>query len=430
MKWNYQIAQSRIKLFGGLALAIVLSFSQSAWALGTASGTPINNLATLSYSVSGVAQTAIGSSPTGNSVGAGTNTVFVVDNKVNLTVLKQDGSRVNVTNGQVAATPLPNPPAFLTFVVTNTGNTTQDYKLSFTNPAAGATDPFGSTTNFATANCRTFLESGGAPLTLQIGTDTEVTATPYINNLAADGTQRVYLVCDTPVTATNLQTGVAGLIAEAVDAAGTAGAPSASYTVAQLTAANTQAGVEIVAADLAGTEAGDVARDAKASDRDTYIIATATLTVTKTATPICDPFNGPIASNPKNIPGADVQYAITIANTGSVAATLTSVSDTLVVALLTFDPALNSGATAAGCVSGGGTSLSATGFGAKAGPGVGPGVTAPGVAADAVSAGATFASPNITINFSTLTTGAIAAGTASTLAASSFITVYFNAFVK
>ena len=41
-------------------------------AAGTASGTSINNLSTLNYSVGGVAQPAIGSSPTGNTSGAGT----------------------------------------------------------------------------------------------------------------------------------------------------------------------------------------------------------------------------------------------------------------------------------------------------------------------------------------------------------------------
>ena len=351
-----------------------------------------------------------------------------MDNKVNLTVARTDIARVNAVNGQVAATPLPNPPAFLSFIVTNLGNTTQDFKLSTANPAVGATDPFTGVTTFVTSNCRVFLEAN-ANTTLQIGTDTEVTTTLYINNLAADGTQRVYLVCDTPAGATNGQTGVADLVAEAVDQAGTAGAQSASYTVAQLTAANTQAGVEIVAADLAGTfAAGDIARDAKASDRDTYIIATSVLSVNKTVTTLCDPFNG--STNPKNIPGAAVRYAITVANTGSAAATLAQITDAI-NASLAFNTDLISGAGAGtNCVAGTG-SLSASGFRAETGAGVGPGTigTAAATTAGATKAGAV-GTETVTINFPTLATSAIVAPAGATLAAASFITVYFNTFVQ
>ena len=424
MKLNFLTGSKGLKLASGAAVAVALSFSQSAFAAGTASGTVVSNSATLGYSVGGVAQPAVVSDgDTGTAGIQATN--FTVDNKINLTVVRQDAARVPAVNGQVAATPVPNPPAYLSFLVTNLGNTTQDFKLSNTNPAVGAVDPFTGVTTFATSACRTFIDAN-ANTTLEIGTDTEVT---YINNLAADATQRVYLVCNTPLTATNGQTAVAGLIAEAVDQAGTSGTPSASYTAGQLTAANTQAGVEIVAADLAGSETGDIARDAKASDRSTYIIATSVLSVLKTVTPVCDPFNA--NTNPKNIPGAAVQYAITIANTGSAAATLTTVTDTL-VAQLAFDPKLNSGAApATNCVSGNATNtLSATGFAAKTGTGVGPGVTAPGVAADAATAGATIAGSAITVNFATLVTSSITAGTGNTLAAGSYITVYFNAFVQ
>src|SRR5262245_14493088 len=60
-------------------------------AAGTLAGTPINNLATLNYSVGGVTQNAIGSTEGGNTAGAGTPTSFVVDNKVNLSVGTTDG---------------------------------------------------------------------------------------------------------------------------------------------------------------------------------------------------------------------------------------------------------------------------------------------------------------------------------------------------
>jgi uncharacterized repeat protein (TIGR01451 family) len=425
MKFKVQSAPSQTKLFGGLIIAALLMFSQSVWAVGTASGTNVTNSATLSYNVGGVAQPNVVSDDP--SVAGQQSTNFVVDNKVNLTVARQDAARVGAVNGQVALTPLPNPPAYLSFLVTNLGNTTQDFKLTTANPAVGATDPFTGVTTFVTSNCRVFLEAN-ANTTLQIGTDTEVTATLYINDLAADGTQRVYLVCDTPAGATNGQTGVADLTAEAVDAAGTVGAQSGSYGAA-LTAANTQAGVQVVAADLAGTfAAGDIARDAKASDRDTYIIATAVLTVNKTITTLCDPFNGD--TNPKNIPGAAVRYAITVANTGSASATLSQITDAI-NASLAFNTDLISGVGAGGnCIAGTG-SLSASGFRAETGAGVGPGTIATAVAttAGATKAGAVGAE-TVTVNFPTLATSAIVAPAGATLAPTTFITVYFNAFVQ
>lgn len=66
-----------------------------------------------------------------------------------------------------------------------------------------------------------------------------------------------------------------------------------------------------------------------------------TLNVTKTSAVICDPINA--NSPPRSIPGAAIQYAITIANTGGAATTLTTITDTL-PSNVTFDTHLNSGA--------------------------------------------------------------------------------------
>ena len=418
MKWNYQIAQSRIKLFGGLALAIALSFSQSAWAAGTASGTTINNLATLNYSVGAVAQPAIGSSPTGNSVGAGTNTAFVVDNKINLTVTTVDVAAVSVVPGQTNVV--------ATFTVTNTGNTVQDYSLAALNLASGTT-VFSTLDNFDTGACSTFVESG-ATAGYQAAQDTAT----FVDELIADATKTVYVVCASiPNTQVNGDQANISLTATTATG-GTAGSLGAASV--QTAGANT-AGVDIVFADPStvananGTDPGQAARDAIGVARDAFKVVSANLSVTKTVTPICDPFNG--NANQKNIPGADVQYAITIANTGSSPATLSTLADAL-AATLAFDPRLNSGASpATNCVSGNvANTLSASGFGAKTGAGTGTPVVAPGSATDAVLAGATIAGQNITIDFSTLTTATIGAGTASNLPANRFITVYFNAFVQ
>ena len=418
MKWNYQIAQSRIKLFGGLALAITLSFSQSAWAVGTASGTTINNLATLNYSVGAVAQPAIGSSPTGNSAGAGTNTAFVVDNKINLTVTTVDATAVSVVPGQTNVV--------ATFTVNNTGNTVQDYSLAAAQLASG-TNVFATNDNFDTGACSTFVESGATA-----GYQAAQDIATFVDELAADATKTVYVVCAS-IPSTQVNGDQANISLTATTATGgTAGSQGAASV--QTAGANT-AGVDIVFADPSttananGTDPGQTARDAIGVARDAFKVVSANLSVTKTVTPICDPFNGNV--NQKEIPGSDVQYAITIANTGAASATLSSVADTLAVALA-FDTRLNSGALpATNCVNGNvANTQSLSGFGAVTGAGTGPGFAAPGSPTQATTAGATIAGQNITINFATLSTATIVAPTAATLAAGSFITVYFNAFVQ
>ncbi|UUZ69603.1 hypothetical protein LP416_09455 [Polaromonas sp. P2-4] len=317
-----------------LALAGILS-GGAAHAAGTAAGQAITNLATLNYSVGGTAQSPIGSSATGNTTGAGTNTSFVVDNKINLLVTTTDVSPgVSVVPGSTAAT--------ATFSVLNSGNSTQDFSLSTANLATLTTNPFGGTAdNFNPTACSVKVESG-ATAGYQVLEDTAT----FIDELAADASKTVYVICSIPSGQINDDIGVISLTATAL-VGGTSGSQGAALV--ETTTANT-AGVDIVFADVAGTD--DAARNAQHSSRDVFKVVTATLTVTKTVAPVCDPFNG--STNPKNIPGSFVRYTITIANTGlagAPSAALTSIADTL-TALVTFDSDLIGGASAAACVAG------------------------------------------------------------------------------
>ncbi len=112
----------------GLALA-----TAPALAAGTAAGTSIVNRATVSYSVGGVAQTPIVSSPTGNStpgLAGGADTAFVVDRVVNYTVSTVDTAPVVTTPGAANVV--------ATFLVTNTGNFDQGFRFTPSNLANGA----------------------------------------------------------------------------------------------------------------------------------------------------------------------------------------------------------------------------------------------------------------------------------------------------
>ena len=338
-----------------IALALAgLAAGGAAHALGTAAGTAITNLATLNYSVGGAAQTAIGSSETGNTTGAGTATSFVVDNKINLLVATTDTTFVSVVPGLTGVAG-GNPNSALqvtTFTVTNTGNSVQDFSLLAANLGNG-TPLFGGTDNFDGTSCVARVESGTTA-----GYDATDTAT-FIDELPANGVRTVYVICAIPVARVNNDVAVVSLTATAL-VGGAAGVQGAALV--ETTGANT-AGVDIVFADGAGTD--DLARNANYSARSAFRVVTATLTVTKSVAAVCDPLNG--STNPKNIPGTFVRYTITIANTGAASATLSTVSDTL-TSLVTFDANLITGAggpatAATTCSVAGGTATSANGSG-------------------------------------------------------------------
>lgn len=342
------------RLYGRLAAVVgvlLVAWPGLAGAAGTASSTSITNRSSLTYSVGGVAQTLIESSPTGNSTpGAtlGADTSFVVDNKVSVLVTEGNSTYTSVSSGQTAAV--------TTFTVTNQGNTTQDFALAAANLANGTT-LFSGTDNFDGTSCSAFRESG-ATAGYQAAQDTVT----YVDELTADGTATVYIVCDIPASLANGSNAVVSLTATA-RVGGAAASLGAALT--ETTTVNT-AGVDIVFADGAGTD--DASRDAAYSARDAYRVVAAALTVTKTVTPLCDPLNS--TTFPKNIPGAVVRWTITVSNAvgASASATLTQVSDAL-NANSTFDPDLITGAGgAAGCEgasAGAGTPESANGSGFK-----------------------------------------------------------------
>jgi hypothetical protein len=334
-----------------IALAVAAALcGGAAHAAGTASGTSIGNLATLSFSVGGTTQPAIGSSAAGNSVGAGTATTFLVDNKVNLSVLETGSAVTSVVPGTTNQV--------TTFTVTNTGNTPQGYTLVGANVAglniAGTADGIDVT------NLLVFVEDG-TNVGFQILEDID----NAISTLAVDATITVYIVADIPANAVNGAQANVSLTATTTEAGTT--------TVVVETAGADTAGVDIVFADAATTEADFVgtsaARDAQATARDAYRIASSVISVFKTSSLICDPFNGS-GETRKNIPGAIVRWTITISNaTGAgTSATLAEVTDTL-NANTTFDANLVTGAgdpaTAISCTSASGTPEGVAGSGFK-----------------------------------------------------------------
>lgn len=295
----FQSRMMRRILPAALAIAATGAW-HTASAAGTAASTPINNQSTVSYSVGGVAQAPIESSPTGNTTpGGGAPTSFVVDNRIDLTVNEVSGGATAATPGQLNLV--------TAFRVTNTGNAAQGYQLTPTNLTGGAL--FGNTDNTDVANLRVFVD-GNANGVYDAGVDTATA----IDTLAADANVVVFIVADVPANATNGQFANVQLSARAA-VAGTAGATLATETAG----ADTPGAVDIVF--------GDAGRDATELAADQYAIASAALTVQKTSSVVDDPFNG--TTNPKAIPGAHVEYAVTISNTGAAPATGLQITDPL-----------------------------------------------------------------------------------------------------
>lgn len=320
MKTKTKIKSWLLAALFTLAAALAAGAPGVANAVGTASNTSITNMATINYQVGGVAQTLIESSPTGNATagaGNGTNTAFVVDNKVNLTVVSNDAALVTTYPGSSAIA--------LKFTVTNTGNTTQDFGLSV---IAGATNEGGV---WPTA----MYEDTNANGVYNSGVDAAIT---YIDELAADGPKVVFIVATPPLTATNGQRNTYALSAQARNG----GAAAAQGAVTTNTAGADTAGVDVVLAeaDSDGAAADDAAQyngiyvmwaagtagsGEPVVGTGGFIVSAAALTITKTSAVVWDPINA--AVNPKAIPTARVEYTVTIAN-GAGAAQATSVTIT------------------------------------------------------------------------------------------------------
>ena len=324
----------KLKKLIGLAL-IGGASALSASTVFAAAGQTISNTATLGYTVSGVPQTDVPS-----------NTVdFVEDRKINFVVAEVGGATTSVVPGGTVQVQ--------TFTVTNLGNDTQDFLLAALNRATGTADPHsGSTDIFDATSVNVFVETDAIPGYLAgAGNDDGI----FIDNLAPTNSVTVYVVSNIPGTVTNTQVAVMSLVAQVADGAGTGVAADAimgddnshvspaglfsngaqdttAEVVAAATIADNAATVQTVFADAAGDidSAGTVAGTAsngQHADSDSYTVAAAVLTVNKAVVAFWDPING--NTSPKSIPGAYVQYTITISNAGPADATLTTLSDVL-----------------------------------------------------------------------------------------------------
>lgn len=301
------------------ASAILLG--QYALAVGVDPGTLVDNTATISYSVNAQPQADVDS----------TTASFVVDRRVDFSVSRMGGA--------LTPTNLGDTDGFLDFYVTNLSNGDLDFNLLFSQltaadgPIYGAgTEDTGVDMNNVRIRVSSALDPVGLPGT---GPDPLLTDPSYIDNLPEDRSIRVRLYADTPGALAAAAIAGLSLDVSAADPAGTVAAPGANLTES----ASWNAGsVDNVFADN-----GNGALDNFETANDGFDIQAAQLTITKSAVVISDPING--VTNPRAIPGAIIEYTITIDNSGgTAAATGISIDDTIVAEVLFNDVAYDAGA--------------------------------------------------------------------------------------
>lgn len=275
---------ARRLLLAGTATIASIGTAHAQSTTGTVAGTVINNTATASYTVNGTTGTATSNTAT-----------FLVDRKVNLTVISTQNTPTPVNLNQTAAV--------TTFQVTNNTNGIQDFRLT-----ANQVIPNGLLTGtdaYDLGNLKIYVD-GNNNGTYEPDDD----KMEYIDELAPDARIAVFVVGDVPATVLGAKAQVGlGVIAAVGGAAGTEGIALAATTL------NQDNVIDVVFADddNDGLLGYDTLRNGAGWAYGVYEIGVfaVDLRVNKSATVISD---GVSVLNPKALPGAIVQYCLTVTN--------------------------------------------------------------------------------------------------------------------
>ena len=285
----------RSLICGGAVAACVATpaFAQSQ----TAASTQVNNQASVTYEVGGSSQTV------SSNVAS-----FLVDKKINLAVAEVGGAPTQTSIGANAQV--------TTFTVTNLSNSVQDFRLDPDQQLISI--PLLGIDNFNVTSMAAYVDSNGNG-TYDVGVDTAT----FIDELAPDATVTVFIVANIP-NQQGAETAIVSLNAIAA-ASGSSGTLGADLVASSLLVADSPTTVETVFAD--GDGLLDLVRNGQARAFDAYHISTTVVSLAKTAKVISDPIN--LLVNPHPIPGAVIEYCMTINNAGPGTASNLTVTDTI-----------------------------------------------------------------------------------------------------
>jgi uncharacterized repeat protein (TIGR01451 family) len=277
--------------------AIAVLAPQAALAGGTDAGTGITNNVTLDYKIGTLTQTQLTTAAT-----------FTVDKKISFTVTASNKTTTPLlvtpnTTGSGNGTTETN---VIAYTIANSGNASQNFRIT---PTDG-----GSTLTATPTYYYTTISSGACGI-VNTGTATPITLPGTVSTVAKDNSVCLYSLINVPMAATDAQILDTQIAAVSVDGGGTALSNTGSAGT----------GTAVVIAMTGGTNS--------ASDTGEYRVSGANITVTKTWSVVAaaPEANGQMMA----IPGATIQYSITVTNNGTADASTVTISD-LIPANMTY----------------------------------------------------------------------------------------------
>lgn len=279
---------SQIMVLAAVLIIMAAMIPTSAMATtNTTAGTEIVNRAQISYKVGGISQTAV------------TNgTAFLVGRKYDLLVSWQDGSSISANAGDLYKS--------LIFNTTNLGNDTFDFFLTLTSNTNASIQNVAMTVDDAV--CETT-----DPLLAQ-----DATYGYILNDVAIGVSNRICVFYNISNSVPNNTTLPIIMIANA----GLGSSAAGSGFQAETGGAFANNLIQVLYTDIAGD--ADSAKDRMHSDMGSFSIAAPIISVTKTATVVSDPAG---SASPKAVPGAVIEYRVTVRNDGAALANSVEIYD-------------------------------------------------------------------------------------------------------
>lgn len=276
-----QSRTGRVRLLLALLASAALIAGEAA-AVGVPAGTQIQNQASATYDIGG----------TPFATTSGTN-IVTVDEIVDVQVTLQSA---------VVPVSTPDTDQVLAYLVTNTGNGTEEFELAVTN-LIGADD-------FDPVFASVWLDDGDAVFSSALDTPYVVNSNdPNLDaNDPANDSVLVFVLSDIPSSLADGNIGLNRLTATSV----VMGAQVAGFTSAGTGDGGTDA--------VAGTSG------AQSQDEGTYVVAAVAVALTKTSTIVPHAIFGT-----QPVPGATIRYEITVAVTGSGTAQNVVITDAIPV---------------------------------------------------------------------------------------------------
>jgi len=293
---------SKLKLLSASSgFGLMLAFASPAYAQNTDANTLIRNDVTVNYQVGTVAQTPVTAF-----------NEFRVDRKILFSVAEQNAvGTTSVTSGQTNQD--------TGFTIVNSTNGVLDFSLAATNTNTGTSVGVGrGTDGIDVSNFRYCIDTNANRVC--DGAEA-IVASLTLENVPKGGVVNVAVRSDIPLAAN----GAVAVVQLAATALNSDGSPITAVGDGVANTADVATGTfqTIFADDLTPTQ-GNTSRNGVSWAYDDYTVSAPNLAVVKTSTIISD---GVSASLPKAIPGAVVEYCISVVNSGGATAGSVVLSD-------------------------------------------------------------------------------------------------------